>query len=37
MFKHMEPKGIVDIRQGSNSEINGYIQIDISVVCVANH
>ena len=32
----MEPQGIVNIRQGSNSEIIYYMQIDISVVHAAH-
>ena len=35
MLKYMEPQRFVNIRQHSDSEINGYIKIDISIVHVA--
>ena len=36
MFKNMEPQGIFNIRQGSNSKINGYIPNYISIVHIAH-
>ena len=32
----MEPQGIVNIRQSTNSEINGYIEIHISIIHAAH-
>ena len=33
----MEPQRFVNNRQNSDSNVNGYIKIDISIVYVAHH